>query len=185
MRPIALFCMWFRVVYPDGLIMKAYREMPRMPQAILGYQQPYRRAGRGGAGRVGGVAWWFASFTRRMGEMLAATETHPPGPDKRDRSHRVIDPVPTPADLGLTKRESAEAQAELESDKTKRVRAKLAVDAREIKAGRKEPILSEDVCDKINPKTDTPKKHNPFLARNTRHRRVRHSQGSGEESACF
>ena len=41
---------------------------------------------------------------------------------------------PTLADLGLTKRESVEAQAELESDETKRDRAKLAVDAREIKA---------------------------------------------------
>jgi hypothetical protein len=69
-----------------------------------------------------------------MGEMLAATERHPAGPDKRDRSHRVTDPVPSLADLGLAKRESAEAQAELESHKTRRDRAKLAVDAREIKA---------------------------------------------------
>jgi N6-adenosine-specific RNA methylase IME4 len=44
---------------------------------------------------------------RKMGEMLRATERHPPGPD---RLRRVTDPPPTLADLGVTKRESAEAQ---------------------------------------------------------------------------
>jgi len=42
--------------------------------------------------------------------------------------------------------------AELESEKAKRERAKTAVDAREIKAGRKEPILETAPSPKIEPK---------------------------------
>lgn len=45
----------------------------------------------------------------KMGEMLAQTERAKPGPEKKDRSHDVTEP-PTLADLGLSKRESAEAQ---------------------------------------------------------------------------
>ena len=47
---------------------------------------------------------------RKMGEMLKATERHPPGPEKIDRLQHVTDPPPTLADLGITKRESSEAQ---------------------------------------------------------------------------
>jgi len=41
--------------------------------------------------------------------MLEETERAKPGPEKKDRSHDVTEP-PTLSDLGLTKRESAEAQ---------------------------------------------------------------------------
>jgi 16S rRNA G966 N2-methylase RsmD len=50
---------------------------------------------------------------RKMGEMLLATErAKPPNPKppKERRSHDVTDDVPTLASLGLTKRDSAEAQ---------------------------------------------------------------------------
>lgn len=46
---------------------------------------------------------------RKLGEMLRETDRAKPGPDKKDRSHDVTDP-PTLSSLGLTKRESAEAQ---------------------------------------------------------------------------
>jgi hypothetical protein len=47
---------------------------------------------------------------RRIGELLRETERHPPGPDKQDRSPAVTDLPPTLADLGLSKKESSEAQ---------------------------------------------------------------------------
>ena len=46
---------------------------------------------------------------RKMGEMLAETERHPAGRVPANRLPSVTD-SPTLADLGLTKRESAEAQ---------------------------------------------------------------------------
>jgi hypothetical protein len=46
---------------------------------------------------------------RKMGEMLKATERAKPGPDKKDRLPEGTEP-PTLAELGLTKRESSEAQ---------------------------------------------------------------------------
>lgn len=42
--------------------------------------------------------------------MLKETERHLPGPDKEDRSPIVTDPPPTLADLGITKKTSADAQ---------------------------------------------------------------------------
>ena len=45
----------------------------------------------------------------RMGELLQETERAKPGPDKKDRLPDVTEP-PTLAELGLTKRESSEAQ---------------------------------------------------------------------------
>ncbi len=47
---------------------------------------------------------------KRMGEMLIETEKHPPGPDKKDRSHDVTDP-PKLKDIGITKKQSSRWQA--------------------------------------------------------------------------
>lgn len=61
---------------------------------------------------------------RKMGEMLRETERAKPGPEKKDRSPYVTDP-PTLASLGLTKRESAEAQrlASMPQEKFQQVKA--------------------------------------------------------------
>lgn len=48
---------------------------------------------------------------RRMGEMLATTDRAKPGPSKKDQLPSVTDLQPTLKEIGLTKRESAEAQA--------------------------------------------------------------------------
>jgi hypothetical protein len=53
---------------------------------------------------------------------------------------------PTLEDMGISKKESSSAPSEV----AKRDRAKAAVDTREIKAGRKEPILSAELTDKIS-----------------------------------
>jgi len=54
---------------------------------------------------------------RKMGEMLKQTEREKPGPEKQDRLPGVTEP-PTLAELGITKRESSEAQliADLDDD---------------------------------------------------------------------
>lgn len=47
----------------------------------------------------------------KLGELLAVTERHPPGPEKQDRSSVVTDPPPSLSDIGITKNASSKAQA--------------------------------------------------------------------------
>ena len=73
---------------------------------------------KGGAGswherdnRRGGCAEIKLRAERKLGEMLAEMEKHPPGPDPINRYHDVTEP-PKLSDLGITKTQSSRWQLE-------------------------------------------------------------------------
>ncbi len=82
---------------------------------------------------------------RRLGELLKATERHPPGPDKTDRSTRMTDPPPTLPELGITKNESSRAQrlADVPKEKFDEILSGEMTVSDAVREMKKEKVMSE------------------------------------------